>query len=339
MTSVIVMGGQFGSEGKGAVCYHLAQEMEIGLHCRAGAPQAGHTVRTPKGDLSFRVLPAGAALPGAVSLIGPGAIVDLDRLRLEILNVIDLLGWRPQVVLDPEATVLLPRHRENDQATVGRIGSTGTGVGPARADRAMRLAPTLAQTAASDAAGPWEIERVAPIQRAWAGPVLYEGTQGAGLSLTGPWYPYATSQTIHPLQLLADMEAPLGRDYEVWGVYRTLPIRVGGSSGPLYGETSWEDLALRYGDHIQPERTTVTQRVRRVGRWDRVLANWSAGYLGIDRWVLTFVDYLFPEMAGSTGTVKPDRVTAQFLDGLGMEQWGDPALLGTGFGTYLEVVA
>jgi len=121
--------------------------------------------------------------------------------------------------------------------------------------------------------------------------VLLEGTQGSGLSLThGPW-PYVTSSDTNAAQLAADAGiAP--NMVETILVARTFPIRVAGQSGPLPGEMTWEQVG------VAPERTTVTKKERRIGRWD-----WDVVFKAIRLnrpmgLALTFVDYWFPESRG-----------------------------------------
>lgn len=124
--------------------------------------------------------------------------------------------------------------------------------------------------------------------------VLLEGTQGSGLSLVhGPW-PYVTSCDTNTTQMLTD--AGIAPHYltETILVARTFPIRVAGNSGPLVGELSWDELGL------DPERTTVTDKVRRVGVWDDALIEKAVRLNEPCCMALTFVDYLWPDLQGKT---------------------------------------
>jgi adenylosuccinate synthase len=176
-----------------------------------------------------------------------------------------------------------------------RIGSTGEGVGVCRIARISRQSllrgPEFAARLAGDVPVLGQIVR--PYR--WLNPddrILLEGTQGSKLSLIhGPW-PYTTSADTNAAQLLADSGAPLGAYQKTILVARTFPIRVAGNSGPLPNETTWEAIG-------QPEeRTTVTQKVRRVGEWD---AGWVIDAIRLNHpaeLVITFLDYLFPETKG-----------------------------------------
>jgi adenylosuccinate synthase len=86
-------------------------------------------------------------------------------------------------------------------------------------------------------------------------------------------------------------------EFEVWVVFRTRPIRVAGPSGPLPGETTWDALGL------QPEYTTVTGNLRRVGAWDAERAAAAVrdnGGAPVVRLAFTMLDQAFPEVAGET---------------------------------------
>ena len=88
----------------------------------------------------------------------------------------------------------------------------------------------------------------------------------------------------------------------VWVCARVYPIRVAGNSGSMQGETTWEDLGL------EPETTTVTHKVRRVGEWDpglirdAVTANGGAPAVRV---ALTMADQKVPEVEGATGGIRP----------------------------------
>jgi adenylosuccinate synthase len=106
---------------------------------------------------------------------------------------------------------------------------------------------------------------------------------------------------VNPWGRLKDGDPP---ELRIWPVFRTYPIRVAGNSGPMYQELDWASLAERTDGYIQPERTTVTQKVRRIGEWDAGLAFRAMVANGhpslVLNPVLTFVDYWFPELANVT---------------------------------------
>lgn len=277
----VVVGGQFGSESKGRVTAELvarrARAGQAVVNVRVAGPNAGHVVIDQQGRrFALRSLPVGLVSdPNAIGVIAAGSEIDLDVLMDEV-RTLEQAGHpvRHRLLIDSQATILEPRHRDaeggNDGPMQKRLGSTGKGIGAARADRVMRRA-VLAGDPMFDLS---EWGRVTDTQdylrlrgNRWA--VVVEGTQGYGLGLHAGYYPYCTSSDCRAVDFLAMAGiSPWGLQAElkVHVVLRAYPIRVAGNSGPLAGETSWEDLGL------PEEHTTVTHKVRRVGEWDAELA-------------------------------------------------------------------
>jgi len=139
--------------------------------------------------------------------------------------------------------------------------------------------------------------------------VQIEGTQGYGLGLHTRHYPQVTSSDCRAIDFMAMAGvSPWGanvRQVDVWVVYRPYPIRVAGNSGPLYRETTWEELGL------PQEHTTVTQKVRRVGGWDGALARAAltanGGPSPSVHIAVTMIDQVDDTLAGVTD---PARVKA-----------------------------
>src|SRR5262249_25087084 len=133
--------------------------------------------------------------------------------------------------------------RTEDEALVARIGSTGKGIGAARAARIMRTAPLVED----QKQWPTMVGDIADHIRARLrhnGNIQIEGTQGYGLGLHAGYYPYCTSSDCTAMHFMAMAGCPpwlvTPEELEVWVVFRTYPIRVAGNSGPLVRETTWE---------------------------------------------------------------------------------------------------
>ncbi len=272
----VVVGGQFGSEAKGTVAARLIDRQAGAwsrISVRVGGPNAGHTVVDHNGNvLRLRQVPVGVIFPDCALAIAAGSEVDLEVLKTEI-GVCEQAGHqvRDRLFIDRSATVLWPRYRSQEMAAglTDRLGSTTKGIGAARMDRVNRGANTVDQLD-RDRTRPWFIiTDVASMVRGYNYACL-EGTQGYGLGLHTSFYPYCTSGDCRAIDVLAQVGVnpwdPKVGWVEPWLVFRPFPIRVAGNSGPLRNETSWEELGL------QPEYTTVTQKVRRVGLWDPDLA-------------------------------------------------------------------
>lgn len=276
----VVVGGQTGSESKGRVAAALVQRRTANTHpsrrvvsVRVGGPNAGHVVVDPTtGDpLAMRQIPVGLVEPSSVLFIAPGSEVDLEVLDQEISMLEDTYGYsiRPRLFVSPQATILTPEHvaQERNSDLVERLGSTAKGIGAARADRIWRTAPLVADRREwFERRGVQVADVLSPSLNC---PVVIEGTQGYGLGLHAGLYPQCTSGDCRAIDFCAqagvnpwDVDRWLHHSFQVHVVVRPYPIRVAGNSGPLADETSWEDLGL------QPERTTVTKKIRRVGHFD-----------------------------------------------------------------------
>ncbi len=268
----IVVGGQFGSEGKGKVAHWLAREQCAAYAIRVGGPNSGHTAVENGSAVVLRQLPTPVLTGDVVAVIPAGAYIGIDVLLREVEEV----GLRrDQLMIDPAAVVIddSMRAEEREGGLTEAIGSTGQGVGSAVAKRTMRH---LSVTFAGDTVSLRRFVR-ADLQRILADAlgrqerVLIEGTQGFGLSiLHGGNYPYATSRDTTAAGALS--EAGLSpRDVDCVALtLRAFPIRVGGNSGPLPFETSWKEVSGASGANRDlTEYTTVTGRPRRVARFHK----------------------------------------------------------------------
>lgn len=406
----VVVGGQFGSEGKGAISAHLcsdqlADNIDQRVYAvRVAGPNAGHTVYggCPQGcsPLADGHLPTGSIMQHAWKLrqVPVAAVTNLSARLLiaagseidplvlaEEVRQLDAAGYQvsDRLIIDAQATVLLPKHRRAEQQAglTVRIGSTGKGIGAARSDRIMRTAPTFRdwrqQALQSDPyryLGPEELAN-RDEQQQWTNAlaalrgigstntarllnaalrdngnhVLVEGTQGFGLGLHTDFYPQSTSSDARAVDFLAmagintwSVSDPAS-NLRVWVVMRTYPIRVAGNSGPLAGETSWRAL------HLPEERTTVTNKIRRVGTWDPLLARdaieANGGPSPCVQIALTMADHAIPALAGRTslGEFADDSVDLEHqLDGLLDAVQSDclgvrPTLVGTGPTTLIDL--
>lgn len=321
-----VVGAQYGSEGKGAVIQHLAQEYKI--HVRTGGPNAGHTIYYNGEEFKMQVIPCGWINQQAELVIGVGALVDVHQLEKELTWIKKFdpyVGKR--IYIDENAGYLDPAFKDAEGGVDGeihnRIGSTGKGVGAARVGRISRdpeefllmkhakdhglLSPEVSRLLHHDTA---KLLHHAVSQGDW---VLLEGAQGSGLSLLhGPW-PYVTSTDTNAAQMLADCGLPPNALTDCILVARTYPIRVAGNSGPLEDEITWNEISRRVGRKVE-ERTTVTNKIRRIGKWDSKLFIKAVRLNGPTEIALTFLDYLYPKDTGKVTMDNLSRESQEFID-------------------------
>ena len=110
MGCTIVVGGQYGSEGKGKVVALISQQSECPWVVRCGGPNSGHTVRIRGEDVVLRQIPTGVILPEALLLVSAGCAVDTGLLIAEA----DLFEIpQDRVVVDPRAVLISPHVRFN----------------------------------------------------------------------------------------------------------------------------------------------------------------------------------------------------------------------------------
>lgn len=337
----VVVGGQFGSEGKGKTALEIARRTQAAIVVRVGGTNSGHTGIDDSGKAwALRQLPASILAQSSIAVLPPGAIIDPEIFAREI----DALGLdHRRVVVSPYATVISANDKLSEQTNglVGQIGSTGSGTGAALVRRINRQSgePVLAgeHPMLKDFLGD-----TAEVMRGVLnknGRIVVEGTQGFGLSLLhGGYYPKATSRDTTAGTFVG--EAGLSpRDVDdVTLVLRCHPIRVAGDSGPLSGETTWADIAKTAGlPESYCELTTATKKVRRVGAFDADLVRRAITANNPSRIVLNHFDYVdadVPKNIFNTRAIEFLKYIevgiGQKIDWLGLSpaHFNDRALLG-----------
>lgn len=304
----IIVGGQFGSEGKGKVTKMFTEKYHATSVVKVGGTNSGHTVYDKDGKpFVFRVLPS-AAINGDVNLILPaGSYIDVDVLEAE-MNALSIPEER--VKIHPNAGIITD-YDVVDEATRGlgdKIGSTGSGTGECVLNRICREGfyvkaadePRLSRFICDTTA----FLRDEMNQRHH---VVVEGTQGFGLSLIhSPYYPFVTSRDTTAAGFLSEIGLSPFDVKNVVLVLRTYPIRVGGNSGPLPNEIDWETVSKRAHRDIK-EYTSVTKRLRRVAEFDADIVKQAISVNRPLTVVLNFLDYIYDEIVDDEG-FGPNRV-------------------------------
>lgn len=335
----VLVGGQYGSEGKGAVVARIADEYQV--HVRVGSPNAGHTIYWYGEKHVMQSIPCGWINPYARIVIGRGALLNMKQFMKELVHVLQYYpNFLDRLYIDAEAGILDEKFHEEEGGTEGemhrRIGSTGEGVGPARIARLQRDPSKFRRF--KDVAEEYGLEHrvtyntpllIANLQDAGMN-ILIEGTQGSALSLLHSYWPYCTSVDTNAAGIISEVGIAPSRVTDVLMVCRTFPIRVAGNSGPMRGEISWDQIVDAYGKPVTPEKTTVTHKVRRVAEWDDKLFAQSCLLNEPTEIALTFADYVDPDLYG---VVDPAKIAAseklnKFIDEHGLR--GKIRYIGTG---------
>lgn len=340
----VLVGGQYGSEGKGAVAAHIANQYQV--HVRVGSPNAGHTIYWNDEKHVMQSIPCGWINPDALIVIGRGALLNMKQLMKELVHIMQYYpDFKKRLVIDAKAGVLDEKFHEQEGGVNGemhrRIGSTGEGVGPARIARLERDHEKFRLF--EDVAAEWGLEScvtentpeiIAHIQDR-GGNILIEGTQGSALSLLHSFWPYCTSIDTNAAGIISEVGIAPSRVTDVLMVVRTYPIRVAGTSGPMKNEISWEELSRRIGKPVS-EKTTVTKKVRRVAEWDDELFEQACLLNAPTEIALMFADYLDPAIHGVT-SIEDLTKSKAFMDFIDKHNLVNLKYIGTGPDSMVEV--
>jgi adenylosuccinate synthase len=312
MPVTVIVGGQFGGEGKGKVAHYLAREMGAKAAVRVGGSNSGHTVIDPAGKaLILRQLPTPSILPDITCVLCAGSYIDVDILFDEIAST-GLLTDR--LYVDPNAVVVTEDeiNAEKNSCLRSSIGSTQSGTGAAVIRRVSR--DCTARLAKDDERLRQFVRPVVPYMRELLSKgerIIIEGTQGFGLSLLhSPYYPYVTSRDTSAAAFVSEAGlSPIDVD-DIVLVIRTYPIRVGGNSGPLYDEIDWNTITIASGSTTKIEElTSVTNTIRRVANFDPTIVLEAILTNSPTRIVLNHMDYIPYSVKDKTSLKK----AAQFM--------------------------
>jgi adenylosuccinate synthase len=343
MPGTVIVGAQWGDEGKGKIVDLLAEKADVVVRFQGGN-NAGHTIVREGETWKFHLIPSGILYPGKTCVIGNGTVIDPGVLTDEIDGLrargIDVTGLK----ISANAHLIMPYHLLLDQEGEQRlgknlIGTTRRGIGPAYADKALRLGIRVQDmldeqilkkkiVAALDPKKlqlrPYEREidlqamtdqyvtyghrleqHIADTaQLCWTALdadklVLLEGAQGALLDIDHGTYPFVTSS--NPLSGAATIGSGIGpKDIdEVWGVTKAYATRVG--AGPFPTELDDE-----VGEEIRTkgaEFGTTTGRARRTGWLDLVALKYAARLNSLTALCVTKLDVLsgFETLKVATG--------------------------------------
>ncbi|MFA5948696.1 MAG: adenylosuccinate synthase [Hyphomicrobium sp.] len=165
MANVVVVGAQWGDEGKGKIVDWLSERADVVVRFQGGH-NAGHTLVIGENTYKLSLLPSGVVRPGKLGVIGNGVVVDPWALCSEIekLRGQGVVVTGENLRIAENATLILPLHRELDvmreeAAGEGKIGTTGRGIGPAYEDKVGRRAIRVQDLADLATLGP-KVDRI-----------------------------------------------------------------------------------------------------------------------------------------------------------------------------------
>jgi adenylosuccinate synthase len=296
MPCVVVVGGFFGDEGKGKIIAYLARQYYPNIAARGGVgPNAGHTFVLNGKTYKVRMLPSAALNNSTRLLLGAGVLINPQILIDEIKN----FNARDRVFVDTACGIINNDHIEKDNTEYPktRLGTTGTGTGPANSDRALRILKIAKEV-------PELLEYIDDVSNAInysldkKERVIIEGTQGTFLSLYHGEYPFVTSKDVTSSAVCSDVGVGPKRVDEVLLVLKSYVTRVG--QGPLKNEIDNDEASKRGWS----EYGSVTGRQRRAAPFDMDLALKSIRLNSATQLALTKVDVVFPHCKVVSGRQK-----------------------------------
>ena len=314
---LVVIGAQWGDEGKGKIVDFLADEAELIVRFSGGA-NAGHTIVTEDTTYKLHLIPSGIVYPKKKVILGAGMVIDPEALFAELATLTDQgIDWKGRVFISDRAHLVLPNYKEEDKKLEKQrfnpIGTTGRGIGVTFSHKAHRdgirmvdlydksLWPKMPESYRTFLApfkerlGEMVVDMVPFLVSYRNKKTLFEGAQGSLLDLDWGTYPYVSSgYSTAAGACLGGGVGPREID-RVLGVFKAYSTRVG--NGPFPSEFNekrdpgMEDLIREVGR----EYGVTTGRPRRCGYLDLVALRYACRVNAIDSLVLTHID-VYDEM-------------------------------------------
>ena len=319
----VIVGGFFGDEGKGKITAYLSLKDNPLIAVRGGVgANAGHTFTYNDKVFKVRMLPSALLNHNTRLLIGAGVLVSPTIL----LNEIEKYNTNDRTFIDNQCGIIEDKHIKSDVGSdhlrVG-LGTTGTGTGPANADRAMRTLKLA--------------KEIPPLKKFIADVssiigetlednkfVLVEGTQGTYLSLYHGTYPFVTSKDVTASGICSDIGLGPKKVDEVIVVFKSFVTRVG--TGPLENELPSYEASKRGWT----EYGSVTGRERRSSPFNYEMARRAVRLNSATQIGLTKLDILYPKSAGVKEFVKLPKEAQDFIKSIEDNVGIKVTLIGTG---------
>ena len=320
----IIMGGQWGDEGKGKIVDLLSKECNVVARYQGGA-NAGHTVYSDGKKIVLHQVPSGILQKNCVCILGNGMVIDPIELCSEIKKVKELGLETENIYISPNAHIVTPINKgkdiQNEHNRSNKIGTTGKGIGPTYVDKYNRVGIrafdiknaeeirekycslfelsgldsnySVDSENAKDFFQSCEkishfVKNIFPILHNTKNNILVEGAQGALLDIDHGTYPFVTSSNPTIGGVSSGLGLPTTKFQSIMGVFKAYVTRVG--NGPF--PTELKDAVGQEIQKIGKEFGATTGRPRRCGWFDAVAASYSIKLNGINEVVITKLDIL-----------------------------------------------
>ena len=309
---VVVIGAQWGDEGKGKIVDYLAEDAKYVVRY-AGGPNAGHTIVVDGKQFALHQVPSGILYPNKSVFLGAGMVIDPEALFNELQMLKDNgIDWEGRVFISDRAHIILPGYRQMDKdrdaARKRPIGTTGRGIGIAYSEKAHRDGLRLADLDWPEKMAEFDGENLAYLNKYKDkliemrvdltskmyeyrnDNILFEGAQGAMLDIDSGTYPYVSSGA--SCSAGAATGCGIGpKDLDkILGVFKAYQTRVGNGPMPTEFNNESEGELCEYVRKTGREYGVTTGRARRCGYLDLVALRYACITNSIDSLVLTHLD-------------------------------------------------
>jgi len=321
--TIIILGSQWGDEGKGKFVDYLAEKSDMVVRF-AGGNNAGHTVVVGEEVYKLHLIPSGIVHQDKINIIGNGTVIDPEVLLKEIEGVEsrDISVTNNNLLISQFAHVITPEQIEEDKAKGGKIGTTGRGIGPCYRDKISRTGKRIIDFVKEDSS---TAKRLSPLVAdtplivnnaiAEGKKILFEGAQGTLLDIDHGTYPFVTSSNCTAGGACTGAGVGPTKIDKVHAILKAYVTRVG--RGPFPTELGTDEDTINEdadaklteediqkandGDEYTAgyvlrkqgfEYGTTTGRARRTGWLDTVIARYAVKINGLDSFILTKLDVL-----------------------------------------------
>lgn len=310
--NLVIIGAQWGDEGKGKIVDYLADKAENVIRFSGGA-NAGHTIVADGQTYKLHLVPSGMVYPGKQCLLGSAMVIDPEALFNE-LDEIQAQGveWEGRLFISDRAHLVLPAYKEIDKAQDLKrrfpIGTTGRGIGIAYGQKANRDGLRVC-----DLYDEKFYSRLTPEEKAFLDPYkekmapmvvnaaywmeerknsmnLFEGAQGALLDLDSGTYPFVSSGfSCSAGAAIGSGTGPKNLD-KILGIFKAYQTRVGNGPFPTEFKQERDGNLEHLVRELGHEYGVTTGRARRCGYLDLVALRYACITNSITGLVLTHID-------------------------------------------------
>ena len=259
--NVVIIGAQWGDEGKGKIVDYLAEDAKYVVRY-SGGPNAGHTIVVDGKQFALHQVPSGILYKDKTVFLGSGMVIDPEALFDELKMLKDNgIDWEGRVFISDRAQLILPKYRtmdkERDAQRKRPIGTTGRGMGIAYAEKAHRDGVRLADLDWAEKMAEFDgedleyinrykdqllsmrVDLVAKMHEFKKDNILFEGAQGAMLDIDSGTYPYVSSGTSCAAGACTGSGIGPHEIDRILGVFKAYQTRVG--NGPMPTEFNEAD--------------------------------------------------------------------------------------------------